>query len=81
MSLDVQVQRAAWEALGDRPGAVVAIDPRDGSVLTLVSKPGFDPNLFVHGISREDYDAILNAPGRPLFNRSLLGGYEPGSTL
>ena len=81
LSLDVQVQQAAWEAIGDRPGAVVAIDPQDGSVLALVSKPGFDPNLFVHGISSADYSAILNAPGRPLFNRTLLGGYEPGSTL
>lgn len=81
LSLDVRVQQAAWDALGDRPGAVVAIDPRDGLVLALVSKPAFDPNLFVHGISGADYRAILNAPGRPLFNRTLLGGYEPGSTL
>lgn len=81
LSLDVQVQQAAWDALGDRPGAVVAIDPNDGSVLALVSKPAFDPNLFVSGISGEDYRAILNAPGRPLFNRALLGGYEPGSTI
>jgi penicillin-binding protein 2 len=81
LAIDVQVQQVAWDALGDRPGAVVAIDPRDGAVLALVSKPAFDPNLFVHGISGEDYQAILNAPGRPLFNRPLLGGYEPGSTL
>ena len=81
LALDVQVQQAAWDALGDRPGAVVAIDPKDGSVLAMVSKPAFDPNLFVHGISGKDYRAILNAPGRPLFNRTLLGGYEPGSTI
>ena len=81
LALDVQVQQAAWDALGDRPGAVVAIDPTDGSVLAMVSKPAFDPNLFVHGISSQDYSAILAAPGRPLFNRTLLGGYEPGSTL
>lgn len=81
LSLDVQVQRAAWEALGDRPGAVVAMDPTDGSVLAMVSKPAYDPNLFVHGISSADYSAILNAAGRPLFNRPLLGGYEPGSTI
>jgi len=81
LALDVQVQQAAWDALGDRPGAVVAIDPTDGSVLAMVSKPAFDANLFVHGISSEDYRNILNAPGRPLFNRTLLGGYEPGSTL
>jgi len=81
LALDVRVQQAAWDALGDRSGAVIAIDPNDGSVLAMVSKPAFDPNLFVHGISSEDYLAILNAPGRPLFNRTLLGGYEPGSTL
>ena len=81
LALDVQVQQAAWDALGERPGAVVAIDPNDGSVLALVSKPAFDPNLFVHGISSQDYNAILAAPGRPLFNRPLLGGYEPGSTI
>lgn len=81
LSLDVLVQQAAWEALGDRPGAVVAMDPNDGSILAMVSKPAYDPNLFVHGISSKDYREILNAPGRPLFNRTLLGGYEPGSTL
>lgn len=81
LSLDVTVQRAAWDALGERPGAVVAIDPRDGSVIAMVSKPAYDPNLFVHGIAAADYRAILEAPGRPLFNRCLLGGYEPGSTV
>ncbi len=81
LSLDMQVQQAAWEALGDRPGAVVAIDPSDGSVLAMVSKPAFDPNPFVHGISREAYRAVVSAPGRPLFNRAILGGYEPGSTM
>jgi penicillin-binding protein 2 len=81
LALDVQVQQAAWDALGDRPGAIVAIDPTDGAVLAMVSKPAFDPNLFVHGISSQDYSAILASPGRPLFNRFLLGGYEPGSTI
>jgi penicillin-binding protein 2 len=81
LSIDVAVQRAAWDALGDRPGAVVAIDPADGSVIALVSKPAYDPNAFVHGISQRAYDAVLQAPGRPLFNRALRGGYEPGSTL
>jgi penicillin-binding protein 2 len=81
LSLDVQLQQAAWDALGDRAGAVVAIDPNDGSVLALVSKPAYDPNLFVQGISRANYQAILAAPDRPLFNRALLGGYEPGSTI
>jgi len=81
LSIDVAVQQAAWDALGERPGSVVAIDPRDGSVIALVSKPAYDPNMFVHGISQQAYNEILNTPGRPLFNRALRGGYEPGSTL
>jgi len=81
LSLDVAVQQAAWDALGDRTGSVVAIDPVDGSVIALVSKPAYDPNAFVDGISQKAYNEILNAPGRPLFNRALNGGYEPGSTL
>ena len=81
LSLDLTVQQAAWDALGDRPGAVFAVDPRDGSVLAMVSKPAFDPNLFVSGIGSEAYAAILNDPSRPLFNRALQGGYEPGSTF
>ncbi len=81
LSLDVAVQQAAWDALGDRTGSVVAIDPVDGSVIALVSKPAYDPNAFVDGISQQAYNEILNAPGRPLFNRALNGGYEPGSTL
>ncbi len=81
LSIDLAVQQAAWDALGDRAGSVVAIDPRDGAVLALVSKPSFDPNLFVHGISQTAYQAILEQPQRPLVNRSIAGGYEPGSTL
>ena len=81
LSIDVAVQQVAWDAIGDRPGSVVAIDPTDGSVIAMVSKPAYDPNLFVHGISHNAYQTILNAPGRPLFNRALRGGYEPGSTL
>jgi len=81
LSIDVAVQQAAWDALGDRPGSVVAIDPTDGSVIAMVSKPAYDPNAFVDGISQKAYNDILNAPGRPLFNRALNGGYEPGSTL
>ena len=81
LSIDVAVQQAAWDALGDRPGSVVAIDPVDGSVIALVSKPAYDPNLFVSGISQKAYNEILDTPGRPLFNRALNGGYEPGSTL
>lgn len=81
LSLDLRVQQAAWDALGDRAGAVFAMDPRDGSVLAMVSKPAYDPNLFVRGIGTQAYVEILGDPGRPLFNRALQGGYEPGSTF
>jgi penicillin-binding protein 2 len=81
LSIDVAVQRAAWAALSDMTGAVVAIDPADGSVIAMVSKPSYDPNPFVHGISEQAYTEILNNPERPLFNRALQGGYEPGSTV
>ncbi len=81
LSLDIAVQQAAWDALGDRPGSVVAINPNDGSVLAMVSKPAFDPNPFVYGISSAAYKAILDSPGRALFNRAIQGSFEPGSTL
>ncbi len=79
--LDMGLQRAATDALGDNRGAVVAIDPRTGGVLTLVSKPGFDPNLFVQGIGQKDYHALLYSPDKPLFNRAVRGQYPPGSTV
>lgn len=81
LSIDARLQRAAEEAFGGATGALVAIDPRNGEVLALVSVPGFDPNLFVNGISRTDYRTLLEAPDRPLFNRALIGTFEPGSTI
>ena len=79
--LDLDVQQAAWDSLGERRGAVIAIDPRSGGVLALVSRPGFDPNLFVTGISYKDYNALRDSPNQPLFNRALQGQYPPGSTI
>jgi len=81
LTLDLELQLAAIEALGEHPGAVVALDIETGGVLALVSKPGFDPNRFVSGISHEHYRELLESPHRPLFNRFLAGGYEPGSTV
>ena len=81
LTIDARLQRIASEAMAGRTGAVVAIDPANGEVLALVSEPGFDPNSFVNGISQQQYSQLLNAPGRPLFNRALRGGYEPGSTI
>lgn len=81
LSLDLDLQLAAIDALGEHPGAVVALDIKTGGVLALVSKPGFDPNRFVRGISHSHYRELLESPRRPLFNRFLAGGYEPGSTV
>ncbi|MDX1734375.1 MAG: penicillin-binding protein 2 [Halioglobus sp.] len=81
LHLDYNVQKAAREALGERRGAVVAMDPKSGGVLALVSTPGFDTNLFVNGISTKDYSALRDSPDVPLFNRAVQGSYPPGSTV
>lgn len=81
LHLDIRIQQAAFDALGDRRGAVVAIDPRTGGVLALVSTPGFDTNLFVNGISTTDYSALRDSLDVPLFNRAIQGQYPPGSTI
>lgn len=81
LSIDVQLQQAAEKALGEYSGAVVAMDPRNGEVLALVSKPGYDPNAFVNGISSTAYRALQANIDQPLFNRALLGQYPPGSTV
>lgn len=81
LSIDLELQLAAVEAMGERAGAVVVLAVETGEILALVSQPGFDPNLFVHGISRADYSRLLSDRQRPLFNRFLAGGYEPGSTI
>ncbi len=79
--LDIALQQIATEALGERRGSVVAIDPRNGGVLALVSQPSFNPNLFVEGISQSDYNALLHSPDKPLYNRAVRGQYPPGSTV
>ncbi len=81
LSLDVRIQKAAEAAFDGRPGAAVAIDPRNGQVLAMVSVPTFDPNLFVNGISQVDYAALITNPEKPLYNRALRGVYPPGSTV
>ncbi|WP_444918080.1 penicillin-binding protein 2 [Microbulbifer sp. ANSA003] len=81
LNLDAQLQQVASDALGDRRGAVVAIDVNSGGVLAFVSKPSFDPNLFVTGISFADYRALSDSLDVPLFNRAVQGQYPPGSTL
>jgi|TARA_B100000315_G_scaffold135178_1_gene124533 penicillin-binding protein 2 len=81
LHVDTNLQRAASEALGDRRGSVVAIDPNSGGILAMVSKPSYDPNLFVTGIEYQTYAALRDSIDVPLFNRALQGQYEPGSTL
>ncbi|MCX7184093.1 MAG: penicillin-binding protein 2 [Nitrosospira sp.] len=81
LSLDAKLQEVAEQAFGERRGALVAIDPTSGDVLAFVSKPGFDPNLFVDGIDSENWDLLNNSIDRPLNNRALRGVYPPGSTF
>jgi len=81
LHLDMGLQEAALEALGDETGAAVAIDPKTGGVLALVSKPGYDPNPFVEGISGALYKQLRDDPEKPLYNRALRGLYPPGSTI
>jgi len=81
LSLDARLQEVAIRAFGEETGAAVAIDPRTGGILALVSNPGFDPNLFVEGISPSDYKALQQSDAKPLFNRAIRGQYPPGSTV
>ncbi|MGB0237174.1 MAG: penicillin-binding protein 2 [Cycloclasticus sp.] len=81
LNIDIDLQKIAYDALGEFAGTVAAIDTRTGAVRALVSKPGFDGNLFAQGIDQASYSALQNSPKRPLFNRSLRGQYPPGSTL
>ncbi|MDR2007248.1 MAG: penicillin-binding protein 2 [Acidaminococcales bacterium] len=95
LTIDIEVQKAAEQALdkhlewlrknGGSPNAfaaaIVAVDPRDGAVLALVSRPAFDPNAFVSGISQKDWDALSRNPYNPLNNKAISGEYPPGSTF
>lgn len=81
LTLDMDLQKIAYDALGEYNGAIVAIDIKTGGVLVFVSKPGFDPNPFVTGISFKEYKALRESPDQPLYNRALRGQYPPGSTV
>ncbi|VCU68863.1 Stage V sporulation protein D [Pigmentiphaga humi] len=80
LSMDVELQRIAEAAFGNRRGALVAIEPATGDILAFVSRPSFDPNLFVDGIDVESWKALNESPDRPLINRPLYGTYPIGST-
>ena len=81
LSLDMELQLAAEAAMADSRGAVVAIDPRNGDLLAIVSAPAFDPNQFATGLSQQDFKALNSDPDNPLFNRALAGTYPPGSVI
>ncbi len=80
LALDIKLQKLIEDLYGDRRGALVAIEPKTGEVLAFVSKPTFDPNLFVEGIDSENWAALNESPDKPLLNRALRGTYPPGST-
>ena len=80
LSVDIKLQKLIEDMFGDRRGALVAMDPRNGEILALVSKPTFDPNLFVEGIDQENWAALNESINKPLLNRALRGTYPPGST-
>ncbi len=81
LALDVEVQKKAEAELGERVGSIVAMDPRDNSVLALASFPRFDPNAFIRGLTGAEADALFNDPRQPFLNRALLAEYPPGSTF
>ncbi len=81
LSMDIRLQREADRLMGNRRGAMVAIDPQTGSVLAFVSKPNFDPNIFIDGIDSESWKALNENWQRPLINRVTQGLYPPGSTF
>ena len=80
LSLDIKLQKLVEDMYGERRGALVAIDPKTGEILAFVSKPTFDPNLFVEGIDNESWAALTESIDKPLLNRALRGTYPPGST-
>jgi penicillin-binding protein 2 len=80
LAIDIKLQHMVEELFGERRGALVALDPKTGEILAFVSKPTFDPNLFVEGIDSESWQALNESPDKPLLNRALRGTYPPGST-
>jgi penicillin-binding protein 2 len=81
LTIDLDAQKAAEDGLGERAGAVVAMDPNSGEILALASHPNFDPNLFPRGISPKDWVRLMNDPTHPLYNRAIQSVYPPGSTF
>ena len=81
LTIDSRLQQAAYLAMKDKRGAVVAINTKNGNILAMVSSPSYDPNVFVNGINNKDYQRLANSPDRPLYNRAVRGLYPPASTI
>lgn len=81
LTLDSRLQLAAFQALDGKRGSVVVMSTHDGEILAMASSPAFNPNLFVNGISNQDYQALSHSPDRPLYNRAVRGQYPPASTV
>ncbi|HKV55435.1 MAG TPA: penicillin-binding protein 2 [Candidatus Binataceae bacterium] len=81
MTIDLDLQRAAEDAIGDRAGALVALDPNTGYILAMASRPAFDPNIFAGGITNAQWRGLTTDPQHPLENRAIQGTYPPGSTF
>lgn len=80
-TLDAEIQKAAFDAMGNRAGAVIAMDPRSGEILALVSTPAYDPNLFSRKLRTEEWQALVQNPRKPMQNKGIQGTYAPGSTI
>ncbi len=80
-TIDADMQKVAYEAMKNRAGAVIAMNPKTGDILTFVSAPAFDPNAFSHGIRKEEWESLVKNPGTPMQNKGLQGTYAPGSTI
>lgn len=81
LSIDLRLQKAAENALGENRGAVIAIDPNNGEILAMVSTPSYDPNLFVQGIAQKTFNKLMRDPKQPLYNRAIRGQYPMASTI
>lgn len=81
LTIDARLQEAAYYAMLDKRGAVVVINVNNGDILAMVSSPSYDPNIFVNGINKKDYQQLANSPDRPLYNRAVRGLYPPASTV
>ena len=81
LSIDIKLQKRAYELMAGQKGGIIMMDPRDGSILAVVSTPSYDPNIFVRGVTGKEYSGLLKDPARPLINRISQGGYSPASTV